>query len=263
MKLTDDIVRAIHACIEDGFESVADFANFANVSSNSISKYMRKEITTINKTTWDKLYQKEMDAARNWLKEYQNEVLAEMNGLLFKEAWDKYAQGSLSAWEMESLCFYYHQHELANVNTFKYGIVDFNDLPEEPEVDYFFKRNGKEIPIYKTYKIIGTVISKNDNRSSISLLTTQGVVNVKFTKEYYAMFGRQISEKQEDGTKKVMEKGWFGRGTKVMVTGFRRDDMFVTKTYKHTPTHQLYKITEVKENGDIELTHDRYGSEGE
>ena len=56
MKLTDDIVRAIHACIEDGFESVADFANFANVSSNSISKYMRKEITTINKTTWDKLY---------------------------------------------------------------------------------------------------------------------------------------------------------------------------------------------------------------
>ena len=77
------------------------------------------------------------------------------------------------------------------------------------------------------------------------------------------MFGRQISEKQEDGTKKVMEKGWFGRGTKVMCTGFRRDDMFVTKTYKHTPTHQLYKITEVKENGDIELVHDRYGSEGE
>ena len=239
---------------------------FNNICEEFYSKYFDLElldvingVTCIKQTTWDKLYQKEMDAARNWLKEYQNEVLAEMNGLLFKEAWDKYAQGSLSAWEMEALCFYYHQHELANVNTFKYGIVDFNDLPEEPEVDYFFKRNGKEIPIYKTYKIIGTVISKNDNRSSISLLTTQGVVNVKFTKEYYAMFGRQISEKQEDGTKKVMEKGWFGRGTKVMVTGFRRDDMFVTKTYKHTPTHQLYKITEVKENGDIELTHDRYG----
>ena len=243
---------------------------FNNICEEFYSKHFDLELldiinglTCIKQITWDKLYQKEMDAARNWLKEYQNEVLAEMNGLLFKEAWDKYAQGSLSAWEMESLCFYYHQHELANVNTFKYGIVDFNDLPEEPEVDYFFKRNGKEIPIYKTYKIIGTVISKNDNRSSISLLTTQGVVNVKFTKEYYAMFGRQISEKQEDGTKKVMEKGWFGRGTKVMVTGFRRDDMFVTKTYKHTPTHQLYKITEVKENGDIELTHDRYGSEGE
>ena len=218
-------------------------------------------ITCIKCDVWDKIYQKEMDAARDWLKENQEQVLKEMNSMLFQEVWNKYALGSLSSWEMEALCFYYHEHELAKVNTEKYGIVNFNDLPEQPEVDYFFKRNGKDIPIYKTHKIIGTVISKNDNRSSISLLTTQGVVNVKFTKEYYAMFGRQISEKQEDGTKKVMEKGWFGRGTKVMCTGFRRDDMFVTKTYKHTTTHQLYKITEVRDNGDIEIIHDRYGQE--
>lgn len=219
--------------------------------------------TCIKQTSWDKIYQREMDVARDWLKESQEEVLKQLNFRLFKESWDKYAVGSLSAWEMEALCFYYHEHELANVNRHKYGIVNFFDLPEVPEVEYFFKRNGKEIPIYKTYKIVGTVISKNDARSSISLLTTDGVVNVKFTKEYFAMFARQISEKQADGTKKVMEKGWFQRGTKVMCTGFRRDDMFVTKTYKHTPTHQLYKITNVAENGDIELIHDRYGVEGE
>lgn len=216
-------------------------------------------LTCIKTTKWDKIYQKEMDAARDWLKANQEQILKELNQCLFNETWNKYATGSLSSWEMEALCFYYHEHELAHVNTHKYGISNFFDLPEQPEVDYFLKRNGKEIPIYKTYKIIGTVISKNDNRSSISLLTTKGVVNVKFTKEYYAMFGRQISEKQEDGTKKVMEKGWFQRGTKVMCTGFRRDDMFVTKTYAHTPTHQLYKITDVTENGDIILTHDRYG----
>ena len=74
------------------------------------------------------------------------------------------------------------------------------------------------------------------------------------------MFNKQISEKQEDGTKKIKEKGWFTRGTKVMCTGFRRDDMFVTKSYKNTPTHQLYKITEVV-NGDINLIHDRYNAE--
>ena len=73
------------------------------------------------------------------------------------------------------------------------------------------------------------------------------------------MFNRQLSEKQEDGTKKVMEKGWFGRGNKVLVTGFRRDDTFVAKTYSRTPTHQLNKITEVYEDGSLELTHDRYG----
>ena len=44
----------------------------------------------------------------------------------------------------------------------------------------------------------------------LSLLTDEGVVNVKFTKEYYAMFARQkFLKNKEDGTKKVMEKGWF------------------------------------------------------
>ena len=63
---------------------------------------------------------------------------------------------------MDSLCFYHGEHELANVDKERYGIIDFNKLPTEPEVDYFFKRNGKQIPIYKLFRIIGTVIAKND-----------------------------------------------------------------------------------------------------
>ena len=154
---------------------------------------------------------------------------------------------------------YLSDEELANIDKDRYGLVDFDTLPEVPEVDYFFKRNGKDIPIYKTYKIIGTVIGKNDAKSSISLLTTTGVINVKFTKEYFAMFARQISEKQEDGKKKVMEKGWFQRGVKVMCTGFRREDTFVCKSYKHTPTHQLYKITSISKDGTLmEIEHERY-----
>ena len=43
MKITDDIVKALHACIADGYDSVTDFANCANVSANTISKYMRRE----------------------------------------------------------------------------------------------------------------------------------------------------------------------------------------------------------------------------
>ena len=162
------------------------------------------------------------------------------------------------------MCFYYHEHELAHIDVDKYGISDFNTLPEEPIVEKTFKRGINIIPIFKTYKIIGTVIGKDDNRSSISLLTPTGVVNVKFTKEYYAMYSRQISEKQEDGTKKVIEKGWFKRGTKVMCTGFRREDTFVCKSYKHTPTHQLYLIEEVTNNGrDMILKHERQSVEGE
>ena len=164
---------------------------------------------------------------------------------------------------MESLCFYYHEHELSYVNKNKYGLVDFKSLPSEPDIDYMFKRNGKDIPVYKIYRIAGTVISKNDTRSSISLLTTNGVVNVKFSKEYFAMAARQISERQEDGTKKIVEKGWMNRGTKLLIQGYRRDDTFVGKTYAKTTGHQLYKIVKINKDGTLELQHERKGQEEE
>ena len=111
--------------------------------------------------------------------------------------------------------------------------------------------------------LVGTVIGKNDNRSSITLLTPTGVVNVKFTKEYFAMFNRQISELGSDNVKHVVEKGWFTRGTKLLIAGFRRDDTFVGKTYKNNGFHQIYKITDINDNGDIKLTHDRAGLDAE
>ena len=163
----------------------------------------------IEQKIWDKNYSSIMDEAREYLKNHQDEILKNYNILLFKEQWDKYAQGNISAWEMEALCFYYNDHELKNIDNQKYGIKNFFELPPEPEVDYFFKRNSKQIPIYKLCRIAGTVIGKNDTRHSITLLTTNGVVNVKLTRDYYAMFNRQLSEKDEQGVKKVKEKGCF------------------------------------------------------
>ena len=198
-----------------------------------------------------------MDVAREWLKAHQDEVLKEYNKMLFKETWDKYASGNISHWEMQSLCFYHSDHELKNINLERYGISNFEDLPVEPEVDYFYKRKNNNIPIYKLRRIIGTVIAKDDNRTSITLLTTTGVVNVKFTRDYYAMFKKQISQINPDGTKTVMEKGWFTRGTMLMITGFRRDDTFVAKNYKNSGSHQLYKITDVV-NDEIIITNERW-----
>ena len=73
------------------------------------------------------------------------------------------------------------------------------------------------------------------------------------------MAARQISERQEDGTKKVVEKGWMTRGTKLLVQGFRREDMFIAKTYAKTNGHQLYKILNINDKGDLILTHERTG----
>ena len=221
---------------------------------------IENNVFIIDQKDWDKIYQSYMDYVRNWLKENHEQILNELNIKLFKTEWDKYATGSIAAWEMSSLCFYYHEHELAHIDINKYGIVDFNKLPAIPPIDYFFQRNGKQIPIYQLYKIAGTVIGKNDTRHSITLLTTTGVVNVKFTRDYYAMFNRQISEVDESGTKKVKEKGWFTRGTKLLITGYRRDDTFVAKKYKSTNGHQLYRITEINDK-DIGLISTRYGAE--
>jgi len=253
-------------------KKVGKYYVFDNICEKFYSKHFNLDnldiingLTCISQDKWDKIYQKEMDSVREWLSKNQQQVLQEFNTLIFLENWHKYAEDetgnySLSSWEMQSVCFYYHEHELKNVNTYKYGIRNFFNLPEEPEIDYFFKRNGKQIPIYKLCRIMGTVISKDDNHSSVDILTVdKKVVTVKFTKEYYAMFARQISEKQENGKKKIVEKGWMIRGTKIICCGFRRGDTFQTKTYKHTNSHQLYKINQIYKNGEVELVHDRYG----
>lgn len=214
----------------------------------------------ILQSDWQKQYTKSMDGARDWLKENQERMLDTYNKVLFLEAWGKYADGSISAWEMESMCFYYNEHELANIDKNRYGIVNFSNLPEEPEIDYTFKKGGRDIPIYKLAKIVGTVIAKNKTKATISLLTVDGVVEVRFRNEYFSLFDKQVSERQEDGTKKIVEKSWFNRGSMIMLTGYRRGDEFVPKKYAATSTHQLYRIDGVKENGELELRSERYGA---
>ena len=197
------------------------------------------------KADWDKIYQTQMDVFRKWIAENHDQILATLNKLIFMDEWNKYAKGTISAWEMEALCFYYHDHELANINNSRYGFVDFNKLPTEPEIDRTFTKGGRTINLYKLYKICGTCIAKNKNKSTVTLLTTTGVVDVKFRKEYFALFDKRISAKGEDGKKHIIEKSWFDRGSMIIVQGIRLDDMFVSKKYASSGGHQLYKIDEV------------------
>ena len=212
----------------------------------------------VKQKDWDKVYQKYMDTFRNWLSENKEDVLKQLNTLIFKEEWDKYAGGNISAWEMEVMCFYYHDHELAHLDQLKYGFADFNLLPEDPVVDRTFYKGGKEINIFKLSKICGTCIAKDKAKGTVTLLTPTGVVTVKFRKEYFAMFDKQISELGADGKKHVQEKSWFNRGSMIVVQGIRSGDQFITKKYASSGGHQLYKITEVFPNGEIALQTERY-----
>lgn len=215
----------------------------------------------LNKKAWKKEYDKVMSTAKSYIIENQQELLNKLNGKMDQDAWNKYAAGSISHWEMESLGMYYHEHELSHVKMNMYDIVSFNDLPQNPVVDYTFKRGDTEIPIYKTDRIAGTVIAKDDMHSSISLLTIdKDVITVKFSRDYFARYNRIISEVQ-NGTKKRMENSWFQRGTLVVCNGIRRGNSFFTKSYKKTKSHQLYKITQINSDGTIEMTNRRYGEE--
>ncbi len=55
MRLTDEIVKALQGTIEEGYESVADFARQANVSGNIITKCLRKETASITDESWRKI----------------------------------------------------------------------------------------------------------------------------------------------------------------------------------------------------------------
>lgn len=220
--------------------------------------------TFIDVKMWDKVYQKQMDVFRDWIASDKDGILNALNDTIFMEEWEKYGKGNLSSWEMDALCFYYHPHELIDANTYKYGISNYKDLPEIPVVERIYQRGNASIPIYRLNKICGTCIAKDKAKSTVYLLTTQGVVTVKFTKEYFSMFDRRISTiDPTTGKKKFLENSWFNRGSMIMVKGFRREDMFVSRNYAASPGHQLYRITQVLPNGDLELQGERVKGEAE
>ena len=112
--------------------------------------------------------------------------------------------------------------------------------------------------MYKLSKICGTCIAKNKTKSTVTLLTTTGVVNVKFRKEHFTLFDKQISERGSDGVKHVMEKSWFNRGNMIVVQGIRQGDDFITKKYASSGGHQLYKIDSITDSGELVLKTERY-----
>ena len=223
------------------------------------------ELCYIKLKSWDKIYQSYMDVFRGWIADNKDQILEDLNIAIFLEDWNKYAKGTISAWEMEVLCFYYHPHELINVNHIKYGFSDFFKLPEEPIIDKekTFVKGGKEIKIFKLQKICGTCIAKNKTKSTVTLLTTTGVVEVKFRKEYFTLFDKQISARDANGDKHIVEKSWFNRGNMIVVMGIRSGDNFIAKKYASTGGHQLYKIREIIDDTDLILTSERYQGEYE
>lgn len=216
----------------------------------------------ILQTKWDKIYKIGMDPVRDFLKSHQEELLKEVNEGLVKELWDKYCSGNISKWEMDSVSYYSHDHELKNVDCARYNFSDYSYLSENPEIDRIIEIKGKKIPLFKLHRIIGTVLDKDKNKKTVTILTTSGVVTVKIYGGVYSHYDRQISRKDpKTGKKKVIEKSWFSRGNKIIVTGIRQEDGFLAKKYKNTPYHLVELIEKVKDDGSILIRSERVEEE--
>lgn len=212
----------------------------------------------LSKKKWKKVYDDIMAKAKEYIQENEKKLLDKLNNAMFQEEWEKYAAGNVSTWEMDALGYYHHDHELKDVDYSKYNIKKFADLPYVPETDYVFKKGNKEIKIPKTCRIIGTVVGKNNTKAQVDILTRDsGVVTVKFNLEYFAKYNRRISATIK-GENKVVEQGWFQKGTLICVNGYRSADMFRAKVYKKSNSHQLYRITFVSTDGTMEMTNLRY-----
>ena len=235
-----------------GLDNIAMNFYEKNFDVDFLEPYDTESGFAILQTKWDKIYKAQMDIIRPFIKDNNQLLLNEVNNRLMSDVWNKYCLGSISKWEMDSVSCYFHQHELQDVNYRLCGFSNFFELNEQPEIDRIIEIKGKKIPLFKIHRICGTVLDRDKGKKMVTVLTREGVVNVRVFGEVFSYYDKQISERGADGKKHVIEKSTFSRGNKIIITGIRRENEFVMKKYKNTPYHGIELITKVNEDGTVE-----------
>ena len=181
---------------------------------------------------WEEIYDKHMETIRKYIIEHSKELLELYNAKAFEEEWNKYAAGSVLQWELESLNFYHSGHELNGIaQTLNYDISKLDQLKDE-EVVGVFNIDGKTFPKYKIRHIIGTVLDKDKLKHTVTLSTPEGVIFIKVYRSQFSKYDQVLSTVADDGTKNLIQDSFFKKGTHLMVTGIKRGEMFIPKTYK-------------------------------
>ena len=181
---------------------------------------------------WKKTYEKGMSNFKDWIKNNERFLIDEIQKKEIQNIWNQYCPGNYSTWEMDTLGFYSHEHELINLKE------EVSSIKELKEGTY------KEL-----YLIAGTVLGKEAYKHIVTILTPDGVIDLKFTNEQFANYNRIISQKLGE-SKKVMEKSWFLKGTLLMAKGCKIGEVFRVK--------ELSKIVSLDEFGNAKTTRYRY-----
>lgn len=189
-------------------------------------------------------------------------TLSALNEALLNTEWQNRCAGTISSWEMSSLSYYYHDHELAHINKDIYSIVNFFDLELQPTTMQAFMYKGVQRYKFELSRICGVVLDRDKHKHIVTLLTPDGVVNLKYYSGAFSHYDKQISKNiiKKNGEKgqQVIEKSWFARGNLIMVCGFRRDNQFVVRKYADSIfQHTTMLITNIDENGNCDIQAER------
>ena len=217
-----------------------------------------KKGTYIDIKLWDNLYKDHMVELKEYMNKNQDKLITKLHEAEIDEVWSSYCKGSLSTWEMDTLGFYYHDHDLENTYHPEFTFIDFykeSDIAIPQELKEY---KGRKVPIYTLKTICGTVLDKSSYKHTVILLTPYGVVNVKCVAEQYSKYDKQLSQpNKETGKKEIIERSWFKRGTRLIVNGYRSGDQFMARGRQSENIYPFYKVLDVDDCGLLNITRYR------
>ena len=200
----------------------------------------------VKKTEVDSYYNKVMDKVRNYIAANHDTLLSTLNSILFSEEWNKYGVDSIAEGECNSMRIYIHDNPFNHVVT-QLPISTLDEV-RKAEIVGSFKIKGKIIPKMRIHYILGTIIDKDKLHGMVTVLTPQGAIEIKMSKDQFAFYNQAIVS-IENGEKVIKQPSFFDIGTKVLATGALQGDLFKLKKYKDSLTDELLmKVTITPEN---------------
>ena len=120
---------------------------------------------------------------------------------------------------------------------------------------------GNKYLYLRLARICGTVLDRDKTKKIVTLLTTSGVVTVRFFGDIYLHYDRQISEKGPDGKKtRSREEYFLVAAIKLLLAELEEKILLPQRKYSRTPWHMVELIESVNEDGTI-ITRERVGVE--
>jgi len=215
----------------------------------------------VKKSALERVYAKAVQRLKDYFssEEGRKAYAAHMQALCAAQLMADECSGTPARWEMEQMCFYHAGHELARVSEAAYGISDFAKLPETPIKTSYTDASGQRKESVQTTALAGTIVNVENGRKMVWLLTTHGVVTVKFYAESFNKYKNPISKVDpKTGKKTVIDRAWLKRGEKILVYGYRRDDAFIARMSRAgSRSRLLCRIEGVDSSGDLILTYTR------